>query len=105
MEDPLKRLLETEAQARQIIARAGMARQQVMDETLAALAEARLNFETQRAGLKAPFMREAQRRADQNVVELTHKYQERHRQLRELAAQHEAETITAAMDLLLDPGF
>lgn len=37
------------------------------------------------------------------VAELTRKYGERQRMLRELAARHESEAMDAALALLLDP--
>ncbi len=51
----------------------------------------------------APFIDEAQARAEQAIGELTRKYGERQRMLRELAARHEREAAGAALALLLDP--
>jgi len=103
MEDPLKRLLDAEARARKIIDAATAGRQSLMDEALTAAREAEFRFEARRAGMRAPFMNEARNRAEQSVAELAHKYQEHHQQLRGLAARHELETVTAALDLFLDP--
>ncbi|MEW5768804.1 MAG: ATPase [Pseudomonadota bacterium] len=103
MEDTLKRLLEAEAQARHIIDEAGEARQRLLDEALAAAREAEHRFEAGRAELRAPFLAEARSRADQAVAELARKYEERQRNLRELAARHEQEAVDAALGLLLDP--
>ena len=103
MDDPLQRLLETEARAQQVIDQASQARQRVLDETLAAVREAEARFEAGRAGLRAPLLKDAQARAERAVAELTRKYEERQRMLRDLAARHEAEAIEGALALLLDP--
>jgi hypothetical protein len=54
--------------------------------------------------LRVPFLNEAHGRAEQAVAELTRKYGERQRTLRELASRHETEAVGAALSLLLDPG-
>lgn len=104
MDDPLQRLLEAEARAQAVIDAAARERQRVIDEALAAVRDAEARFETGRAALRAPFLNEAQGRADQAVAELTRKYGERQRMLRELASRHESEAVEAALGLLLDPG-
>jgi V/A-type H+-transporting ATPase subunit G/H len=103
MEDPLKRLLEAEARAQSIIDAASAERQRILDEALAASREAEVRFEAGRVDLRAPFLREAHGRADQAVAELARKYEERQRNLREMASRHEQEAVDAALNLLLDP--
>jgi vacuolar-type H+-ATPase subunit H len=103
MDAQLQRLLETEARAQGIIDAAGRQHQRLIDEALAAAREAEARFEASRAELRAPFLNEARARADQAVAELTRKYGERQRTLRELASQHESAAVDAALALLLDP--
>jgi len=103
MEDPLKRLLEAEARAQSIIDAANAERQRILDEALAAAREAEARFAAGRADLRAPFLKEAHGRADQAVAELARKYEERQRNLREMASHHEQEAVAAALNLLLDP--
>ncbi len=103
MEDSLQRLLDAEARAQAVIDDASRERQHMMDDALAAVRDAEARFDADRAALRAPFLHEAQGRADQTVAELTRKYGERQRMLRELAARHEAEAVDAALALLLDP--
>ena len=103
MNEPLQRLLDAEARAQAVIDDAGRERQRMMDEALAAVRDAEARFEAGRAELRAPYLREAQGRADQMVAELSRKYGERQRTLRELAARHESEAVEAALTLLLDP--
>ncbi|MBK6742877.1 MAG: ATPase [Hydrogenophilales bacterium] len=103
MEDPLKRLLEAEARAQGIIDAASADRQRILDEALAAARDAEARFETGRADLRAPFLKEARGRAEQSVAELSRKYEERQRSLRDMATRHEQEAVDAALAFLLDP--
>lgn len=103
MDDQLQRLLEAEARAQEVIDAASRERQRIIDDTLAAVRDAEARFEAGRAELRAPFLNEAQGRADQAVAELTRKYGERQRNLRDLASRHESEAVNTALTLLLDP--
>jgi vacuolar-type H+-ATPase subunit H len=103
MEDPLKRLLEAEGRAQSIIDTASNERQRILDEALASAREAEARFEAGRVDLRAPFLKEAHSRAEQAVAELVRKYEERQRNLRDLASRHEQEAVDAALSLLLDP--
>ncbi len=103
MEDPLQHLLDAEARAQAVIDSANQERQRVVDDALAAAREAEARFEAGRTDLRAPFLEEARGRAEQGVAELTRKYGERQRTLRELASRHESEAVDAALALMLDP--
>lgn len=103
MEDALKRLLDAEAKAEAIIEDAARERERLINEALESAREAESRFESSIQGLRAPYLKEAESRAEQTVAELTRKYEERQRALRELASRHEEEAVAAAMGLLLDP--
>lgn len=103
MEDHLKRLLETEARAQSLIDAAGAERERMLEEAWASAREAEARFMAGRAELRAPYLKEAQGRAEHAVAELTRKYEERQRNLREMALHHEQEAVEAALRLLLDP--
>lgn len=103
MDDQLQRLLETEARAQGVVDAASRERQRLIEDALATVREAEARFEAGRTELRAPFLNEAQGRADQAVAELARKYGERQRTLRELASRHETEAVDAALTLLLDP--
>lgn len=105
MDDALKRLLEAEARAQSLIEAASVERQRILDEALASARESEARFEAGRADLRAPFIKEAHGRAEQAVAELSRKYDERQRSLRDMATRHEQEAVDAALDLLLDPAF
>jgi V/A-type H+/Na+-transporting ATPase subunit G/H len=103
MADHLKRLLEAEARAQSLIDAANAERERMLDETIATTREVEARFAAGRADLRAPYLKDAQSRAEQAVAELTRKYEERQRNLREMAARHEQEAVNAALNLLLDP--
>jgi vacuolar-type H+-ATPase subunit H len=103
MTNPLHRLLEAETRAQAVIDSAQHERQRMIDAALAAARDAEARFEAGCPELRAPFMSEAQVRAEQAVAELSRKIGERQRTLRELASQHETEAVEAALALLLDP--
>jgi hypothetical protein len=75
----------------------------MLDDALAGVHEAEARFEANRANLREPFLKEAQGRAEQAVAELGRKYEERQRNLRDMASRHEQEAVEAALNLLLDP--
>lgn len=103
MDDALKRLLDAEARAREVIDAAARERQRMLDDALAAANEAQTRFEQDRAQLRAPFLAETRSRADQSVAELSRKYEERQKDLRKMASRHEDEAVRAALALILDP--
>jgi sRNA-binding protein len=103
VDNQLQRLLETEARAQALIDAASQERQRMVEHALAAVRDAEARFEASRADQRAPFLNEAKGRAEQAVAELSRKYGERQRTLRDLASRHEAEAVDAALILLLDP--
>jgi V/A-type H+/Na+-transporting ATPase subunit G/H len=103
VDDSLKRLLDAEARAREIIDAATRDRQRMLDEALAAANEAQVRFEQGRTELRAPFLTEARSRAEQSVAELSRKYEERQKGLRDMASRHEQEAARAALEFVLNP--
>lgn len=103
MDNPLKRLLETEARAKDILDTARAAQQSQLDATLASVREAEARFDANRATLRAPYLQEAQARADRTIADLTEQYTTRQHELRDLAARNEHAAVAAAMQVLLDP--
>jgi len=105
MSSDLQRLLDAEARAEAIVAAADQERQRIIDQTLAEVAAAEARFEASLAQIRAPFIEEAEARAEQGVAELKRKYEERQHALRELAERHEAEAIEAGLAMLIDPAW
>lgn len=103
MQDALNRLLEVEARAREVIARAGEERQRMLDESLEEARQAQARFEQEKAALRAPFLAEARIRAEQAVAELGRKFDDRQKALREMTTQHEQQAVKMALAFLLRP--
>ena len=103
MDDALKRLLDAESRAREIIDAATRERQQLLDKAVADAQAAQARFDQNRAQLRAPFLAEARSRAEQSVAELARKYEERQKVLRDMASRHEQEAVRAALEWVLDP--
>lgn len=103
MDVELQRLLDAEARAQALIDAATQARQRMIEEALTSTRDAEARFVASRAELRAPFLNEAHQQADQAVAELSRKYGERQRILREMAARHESAAVEAALAVLLDP--
>jgi V/A-type H+/Na+-transporting ATPase subunit G/H len=103
MSEPLQRLLESEARARAILDAAKADRQQVLDAALASATQMQQRFEQGRAALRAPYLHEAEKRAEQAVAALSQQHAAHQTALRDLATRHEQAAISAALTLLLDP--
>ena len=103
MEEILKRLLDAEARASAEVARASSERERVIQEALEQARRAEAQFAEGLADLHAPYLRQAQERAETAIAELHRKYEERGRELRTLAEQRESNAIDAAIAILIDP--
>jgi V/A-type H+-transporting ATPase subunit G/H len=101
MDDTLRRLLDAEVRAERIAHEAELEQESIIRD---ALAEAHALEERFRAGipdLHRSHIEKAEQRAEQTVAELQRRYEERYRQLRELAEQHQDEALEAAFKILI----
>ena len=103
MSEPLQRLLDAETRARAILDAAKVDRQQTLDAALASAAQMQQRFEEGRAGLRAPYLHEAEMRAEQTIAALSREHATHQTALRDQAARHEQAAVDAALNLLLDP--
>lgn len=103
MEDLLKRLLEAELQADGEVRNASSRRERTIQEALEQARQAEQQFAAGVETLRAPYLRQAQERAEQAIAELRKKYEERQRALRALAEQRETAAVEAALAAVLDP--
>jgi V/A-type H+-transporting ATPase subunit G/H len=100
--DILKRLLETEHKAENLVDAAHAERDRILD---AAQAEARAidaQLEARLPALRAGYINKATERAEQAITEITRRTSERQRDLRHHAETHEQEALAAALALLTD---
>lgn len=103
MEEILKRLLDAEAKAEEIVEAANGKREHVISQALENSRAAEARFEARIPEIQTSFSERAEERASQAVAELQRRYEERHRYLRELAETHEQEALEAAIAVILDP--
>lgn len=103
MEEILKRLLDAEAKAEEIVNIANAKRERMISQALEDGRAAEARFEARIPEIQASFADKAEERASQAVAELKRRYEERHKYLRELAEAHEREALDAAIALILDP--
>lgn len=103
MEDVLKRLLDTEAQAEAIIAAAEAERKTLLDVASAEVLRAEKAFLAGAPERRQAVLQAAAQRAAQLAEDVARKFQSRQRALRESAERNEAAAVQAALVMLLDP--
>lgn len=102
IEATLTRLLAAESRAEAIVKEANDKRESAISAVIAEVRAAEQKFESTLGELRAPFLRDAEARAGQEIAELTLKYEERQRQLRKLRELHLDEALEAAESVMLD---
>ncbi|MCP4702181.1 MAG: ATPase [Gammaproteobacteria bacterium] len=100
MENTLVRLLEAESRAEQLVEEAKAERKKIVDEALGKARAEEQRFEAGLPEIRADLLDKAEKRAEQTTGELKRRYDERTRQLRDLAKKNEQETVEAAMTLI-----
>ena len=102
MDDTLKRLIEAETKAEQLVQEARLKREEVTRKALEESRHAEQRFADRVPELHASFRDKAEARADQTVKELQRRYDERNKTLRSMADAREREAIEAALKQLLE---
>jgi hypothetical protein len=103
MDDTLQRLLDTELRAEKIAKQAELELDRIIQETIASTRAEMERFEASIPTLRASLEEKAVIRAEQGVLEIKHRYDNRHAQIRKLAEQRGDETLDAAFAFLIDP--
>lgn len=103
-EETLKRLLDAEARAEQVIARADEERRNIV-----AQAEQEVHASEQRHAvhvreIRASYLTQAEQRAEQTITELKRRHAEHAGALRSSAASMEVRALDAAIELLTTTG-
>ncbi len=102
MDDTLKRLIEAETKAEQLVQEARLKREEVTRKALEESRHAEQRFADRVPELHASFLDKAEARAEQTVKELQRRYDERNKALRSMADAREREAIEAALKELLE---
>jgi V/A-type H+-transporting ATPase subunit G/H len=101
-DDVLKQLLDAERRAEGVVESARLEKERIIE---AARRDARAleeRFEARIPEIRETQVKDAERRAERSVAELEARFQERRRELRRLADEHEEDALRAALALLTD---
>lgn len=100
VDETLKRLLEAEAKAEQIIARADEERQSIIEQAKRDARVAEQQHAERMAEIHASFLAQAEQRAQQTIVELQRRHEEQVHSLRSSAQRNEQQALADAIALL-----
>jgi len=103
-DEPLKRLLDAEAKAEQIVARAGAERQAVIEQAKRDAGAAEQQHALRMAEIHATFLAQAEQRAQLTIAELQRRHAEQSLALRASAERHEQQALAEAVSLLTVTG-
>ena len=101
MDDTLKRLLDTELRAGDVVQEAKAKREEITHQALEEARRAEERFRARVGELHATFVEKARGRAEQTIAELQRRYDERSKELRQGAEAREADAVDAALGLML----
>jgi len=104
MENVLKRLLEAELKAQDIVENAKKERDRLVDEAREEVNRAEQRFQTRIPDIHASFTDKATERAQTHINELERRYLERQKLLIKTSEQHQQKAVSLILDLLLDAG-
>jgi V/A-type H+-transporting ATPase subunit G/H len=99
-DEPLKRLLDAEAQAELIIARADEERQGIVEQAKQEIIASEQRHAERVKEIHASFLVQAEQRAQQSITELKRRHTERSATLRAAAANLKQQALDAAIELL-----
>lgn len=102
VDETLKRLLDAELKAEKLVAKAKAGREEVTRRALEEARQAEARFSARIPEIRDAFLGKTRERAGQTIAELQRRYDERSKDLRELAEQHEKDAVDAALALLLE---
>ncbi len=103
-DEPLRRLLDAEAQAELIIARADEERKNIVEQARQEILAAEQRHAKRLQEIRASFLAQAEQRAQQTISEMKRRHAERAAALRASAARMEQRALDAAIDLLTGTG-
>lgn len=100
VDESLKRLLDAEAEAEVVIARADEQRHTIIEQARHDVHEAETRHAERVAGIHASFLAQAEQRAQQTILELKRRHAEKSAALQATAEQHREDAIATALALL-----
>ncbi len=103
MDDTLKRLLDAERRAEGTVREGKAKREAITRKALKEAHHTERQFTARIPEIQASFLEKAEARASQTIAELQRRYDERNKELRQMAEEHEQEAAEAALALIADP--
>lgn len=103
-EETLKRLLDAEARAEDIIARADEERRKIVEEAEREVLASEQRHAEHVREIRANYIAQAEQRAQQSITELKRRHAEHAAALREAAESMEPRALDAAVELIVGTG-
>lgn len=105
MDDSIKDLLKAESEAEAIVSRGELERDAIVQKALNDAYDMEQQFQQRLPELHQSFIDKAHERAAQTIAEMKLRYDERNKELRELAGKHDAEALQQAVGLILNSDY
>lgn len=102
MDDSLKDLLNAETEAETIVSRGEQERDVIIQKALDDAHLMEKKFQDRLPELYQSFIDKAHERAAQTIAEMKLRYDERNKELRDLAGKHDQEALQQTITLILD---
>lgn len=100
VDDTLKKLLEAEKRAEQLVEEGKAQRDEISRKAVEDAHDAEKHFAARVPEIHSAFLDKARHRAEQSISELELRYEERKRELKEMAEAHRQEAVDAALNLI-----
>lgn len=104
MDNSLKDLLQAEVEAEAIVSEGEKERDSIIQNALDDARAMELQFQNRLPEMYQSFEDKAHERAEQTIAELKLRYDERNKELRDLATDHQQEALEHAINLILEQG-
>ena len=105
MDDSLKDLLQAESEAEAIVSKGEQERDEIVQKSLNDAYDMEQQFQQRLPEMHQSFIDKAQERAVQTIAEMKLRYDERNKELRELAGKHDSEALQQAVELILQSDY
>ncbi len=102
MDDSLKNLLKAESEAEAIVSKGEQERDTIVQKSLDDAYLMEQKFHQRLPEMHQSFIDKANERAVQTIAEMKLRYDERNKELRDLAGKHDSEALKQAIELILN---
>ena len=102
MDDSLKDLLQAESEAEAIVSKGEKERDAIVQKSLDDAYDMEQQFQQRLPEMHQSFLDKAHERVVQTIAEMKLRYDERNKELRDLAGKHDSEALQQAIELILN---